>query len=572
MLILLLFAFVAGVVTVLSPCILPLLPVILSSSDGSGKQRPTGVIIGFIASFTFFTLFLSTIVQFSGIPSSALRSLSVVILALFGISLLIPKVQALIEQLFSRFANLMPSGQKRQGFWGGIVIGLSLGLLWTPCVGPILASVISLAITGTVTAQSFLITLSYAIGTAIPLFLIMLAGSTALQRVPWLVRNTSLIQKLFGVLMIITAVAIHFNVDRSFQTFILNTFPQYGAGLTQIEDNQQVQNALQTVTQPKEEGDMKPSLLNKLTLPKGPAAPELVPGGEWFNSEPLMLADLKGKVVLVDFWTYSCINCQRTLPYLKTWWEKYQDKGLVIIGVHSPEFEFEKDPKNVAKALTDFGITYPVVQDNSFATWKAYRNQYWPAKYLIDAEGYIRYTHFGEGQYDKTEETIQALLEEAGMSAGSEPIDNPSYSTSARTPETYLGYARIENLVSREQIKRDTLQTFTAPARIPDSQFAYVGDWMLTAEYAAPAPNAELLLQFDAKEVYLVARPKTASGSFQVFLDGQATSLGDDVENGVVTVDSDRLYKLIKLPSSGKHQLRLVFPEDSLEVFAFTFG
>lgn len=572
MLILLLFAFVAGVVTVLSPCILPLLPVILSSSDGSGKQRPTGVIVGFIASFTFFTLFLSTIVQLSGIPSSALRSLSVVILALFGISLLIPKVQALIEQLFSRFANLMPSGQKRQGFWGGIVIGLSLGLLWTPCVGPILASVISLAITGTVTAQSFLITLSYAVGTAIPLFLIMLAGSTALQRVPWLVRNTSLIQKLFGVLMIMTAAAILFNVDRSFQTFILNTFPQYGAGLTKIEDNQQVQNALQTTTQQKKETDMKPTVLNTLALPKGPAAPDLVPGGEWFNSEPLTLADLKGKVVLVDFWTYSCINCQRTLPYLKTWWEKYHDKGLVIIGVHSPEFEFEKDPKNVAKALADFGITYPVVQDNDFATWKAYRNQYWPAKYLVDAEGFIRYTHFGEGQYDKTEETIQTLLEEAGMSAGSEPIDNPSYSTSARTPETYLGYARIENLVSREQIKQDALQTFTAPARIPDSQFAYVGDWMLTSEYAAPAPNAELLMQFDAKEVYLVARPKTTSGTIQVFLDGQASSLGDDVEDGVVAVDSDRLYKLIKLPSAGKHQLRLVFPEDSVELYAFTFG
>ncbi|MCA9373331.1 cytochrome c biogenesis protein DipZ [Candidatus Woesebacteria bacterium] len=572
MLILLLFAFVAGVVTVLSPCILPLLPVILSSSDGSGKQRPTGVIVGFIASFTFFTLFLSTIVQLSGIPSSALRSLSVVILALFGISLLIPKVQALIEQLFSRFANLMPSGQKRQGFWGGIVIGLSLGLLWTPCVGPILASVISLAITGTVTAQSFLITLSYAVGTAIPLFLIMLAGSTALQRVPWLVRNTSLIQKLFGVLMIMTAAAILFNVDRSFQTFILNTFPQYGAGLTKIEDNQQVQNALQTTTQQKKETDMKPTVLNTLALPKGPAAPDLVPGGEWFNSEPLTLADLKGKVVLVDFWTYSCINCQRTLPYLKTWWEKYHDKGLVIIGVHSPEFEFEKDPKNVAKALADFGITYPVVQDNDFATWKAYRNQYWPAKYLVDAEGFIRYSHFGEGQYDKTEETIQTLLEEAGMSAGSEPIDNPSYSTSARTPETYLGYARIENLVSREQIKQDALQTFTAPARIPDSQFAYVGDWMLTSEYAAPAPNAELLMQFDAKEVYLVARPKTTSGTIQVFLDGQASSLGDDVEDGVVAVDSDRLYKLIKLPSAGKHQLRLVFPEDSVELYAFTFG
>ena len=226
----------------------------------------------------------------------------------------------------------MPNSQGRTGFGGGLLIGFSVGLLWTPCVGPILASVISLAITGTVTFDAFLITLAYSLGTAIPMFLIILGGQNALRRVPWLLANTGKIQKAFGILMIITAIGIYFNVDRRFQTYILNTFPQYGAGLTQFEDNEMIRKQLDK----KSGGKIKKEDMNKLQ------APELIPGGVWFNSDPLTLSQLKGKVVIIDFWTYTCINCQRTFPYLKQWHEKYKDQGLVIIGVHSPEFEFEK--------------------------------------------------------------------------------------------------------------------------------------------------------------------------------------------------------------------------------------
>lgn len=244
MVLLLIFAFIAGVVTVLSPCILPLLPIILTSADGRSKQKPLGVVTGFVASFTFFTLFLSAIVRFSGIPAESLRFLSIAILAIFGASLLIPQIQAQIEILFSRLANAMPATQNKTGFVGGMIIGLSLGLLWTPCVGPILASVNSLAITGAVTIEAFAITFAYAVGTAIPMLVIMLAGSTALQKVPWLVRNTGKIQKAFGVLMILTAVGIYFNVDRQFQVFILDAFPNYEELLTQLEDNQLVRDSL----------------------------------------------------------------------------------------------------------------------------------------------------------------------------------------------------------------------------------------------------------------------------------------------------------------------------------------
>ncbi len=247
MLLLLAFAFLAGIVTVLSPCILPLLPIILSSADGKGKQKPLGVVLGFVGSFTFFTLFLSTIVRVSGASADALRSLSIFILAGFGFSLLIPAVQTWLELAFNKVARFVPTNTSQQGFFGGVLIGFSLGLLWTPCVGPILASVISLAITGTVTVQAFAITLSYALGTALPMFGIMLAGSTALSKVPWLVQRTKQIQQAFGVLMILTALGIAFNVDRRFQQYILETFPQYEEGLTQFENTEFVRDRLEVL-------------------------------------------------------------------------------------------------------------------------------------------------------------------------------------------------------------------------------------------------------------------------------------------------------------------------------------
>ncbi len=573
MLLLITFAFLAGIVTVLSPCILPLLPIILSSADGTGKQKPLGVVMGFVASFTFFTLFLSTIVRASGIPAESLRFFSIAVLALLGASLLVPQIQTQIEVLFGRLANLVPVGQTKKGFFGGLVIGLSLGLLWTPCVGPILASVISLAITGTVTTQAFLITLAYAAGTAIPMFGIMMAGSTALQKVPWLVRNTSHIQQAFGVLMILTSIGIFYNVDRRFQTWILATFPSYGIGLTQFEDTTAVKEQLKNVTNQ----SPNPGLLGKpmLDVPaaKQVEAPELVSGGEWFNSQPLQLSALRGKVVLIDFWTYSCINCQRTFPYLKAWSEKYQDQGLVIIGVHAPEFEFEKDPQNVRQAIQDFGLTYPIMQDNDFATWKAYANRFWPAKYLIDKDGFIRYTHFGEGSYDETEKTIQDLLKETGSSVTNDSVSNPDYQIYSRTPELYLGYDRIQYLSSPESIQPDISTTFSLPSNLPFNSFAYQGDWLIAPEYSSPTAGSQLQLNFEAREVFLVARPKTDQpGTMKITLDGQPQFAGEDNQNGLVTVDSDRLYKLIKLTTPGVHDLQIEFLDGNLEVYAFTFG
>lgn len=575
MILLIAFAFLAGIITVLSPCILPILPIILTSSIGgvnTGKSRPMGVVVGFILSFTFFTLFLSTIVRLSGIPAESLRFVSVFVVAGFGVSLLVPQFQLLVERLFSKLAGFMPNSQGRTGFGGGLLIGFSVGLLWTPCVGPILASVISLAITGTVTFDAFLITLAYSLGTAIPMFLIMLGGQNALRRVPWLLSHLGHIQKVFGVLMILTAIGIFFNVDRKFQTFIINTFPQYGVGLTKFEDNEFIRNQLdkRSGNELKKE-DMGKPVFN-MTVPKGPKAPEIIQGGVWFNSAPLTLAELKGKVVLIDFWTYSCINCQRTLPYLREWNEKYKDKGLVIIGVHAPEFEFEKSEKNVAQAIKDFKLTYPIVQDNDFSTWRAYDNHYWPAKYFIDKDGYIRYTHFGEGAYDESEKVIQELLKEAGATDISSDINNPTYQINAKTPEIYLGYGRIDHFSSPETIKQNTLGIYTKPSNLGNNEMAYEGNWNVMEEYANPQKGASLTLNFDSKEVFLVMRTKGAPARVTVYVDNRMQDFGEDNVNGVVTVDNDQLYKLINLSIPGRHILRLEFEDSNAELFAFTFG
>jgi cytochrome c biogenesis protein CcdA/thiol-disulfide isomerase/thioredoxin len=575
MILLIIFAFLAGVVTILSPCILPILPIILSSTLGGkeiGKARPLGVVIGFIASFTFFTLFLSAIVSLIRIPADSLRFVSVIVIGLFGFSFLLPKFQEFLERLFSKLAGFMPTPQTRTGFGGGLLIGLSVGLLWTPCVGPILASVITLAITGSVTLSAFFITFAYALGTAIPMLAIMIGGQSLLRKVPWLLANTANIQKVFGVIMILTAMAIFFNFDRKFQTFVLNTFPQYGAGLTKFEDNETIRNQLRQLNgEEVEKEDMGKPMFDLLS-PKGVRAPEIIPGGVWFNSSPLTLKALKGKVVIIDFWTYSCINCQRTLPYLKDWHAKYKDKGLVIIGVHSPEFAFEKEEKNVEQAITDFGIEYPVVQDNNFATWQAYNNRYWPAKYFIDKEGYIRYTHFGEGAYDESERVVQELLKGTGVSGVTQDINNPTYQVYSQTPELYLGYWRLAHLSSPESLVRDSISSYTLPKSLPQNTFAFEGEWAVMEEYANPQKGARLHLNFESKEVFLVMRTKGAPSKVKVYLDGKMQYFGQDNINGIVTVDSDSLYKLIMLPNPERHIIRLEFEDSNVEIYAFTFG
>jgi cytochrome c biogenesis protein CcdA/thiol-disulfide isomerase/thioredoxin len=573
MILLIIFALAAGIVTILSPCILPILPIILSGSFTGDKKRPLGIIVGFILSFTFFTLFLTFIIKLTGLPPDILRTIAVFVIIFFGLSLIVPQAQKVMEQLVSRLSSFTPQSKNKSGFIGGIIIGLSLGLVWAPCVGPILASVITLAATSQINIATFFITLAYSIGSAIPMIALMYGGRSLLNRLPFLTKNSIQIQKIFGLFMIATAVMIFFNIDRSFQTYILTRFPSYGTGLTKFEDNSLIKSKLDDL----KNVSVKDSLQS---LTNSPAPNPTFEGyTKWLNlpdgKQSLTLNDLKGKVVLVDFWTYTCINCVRTLPHVTSWYEKYKDQGFVVIGVHTPEFEFEKVTSNVVAAMKDFKIRYPVVQDNDYNIWNSYNNQYWPAEYLIDSKGNLVDSHFGEGNYDETERKIQNLLKEAGKNVNTNTVSIKDTTPISRlTPETYLGLSRLERITNSNVVAGQ--QNYEISSTIPDDEFSYGGTWNIQPEEAIAQENASISLHFNADNVYLVITPKSSLDEIQVFLDGKIISsaqAGKDVINGTVRLDMARLYNVVDLHGeSGNHILKLEFKTSGTSVFAFTFG
>ena len=608
MIVLLGFAFLSGVITILSPCILPVLPIVLSGGVGGGRARPFGVLTGFVVSFTAFTLALSAIVQALGIPVDALRIVAVVLIVLFGVVMLVPWLSARFEILTSRIARRPggtgapvavgagggPGAPRRNGYWSGVIVGLSLGLIWTPCVGPIMASVISLALTQHVDGGSVFITLAYTLGTSIPMLGVMLGGRALLNKVPALTRNSGNIQKGFGVLMIVVGVAIGLGWDRQFQSFILRTLPGYGTGLTALEKTAPVQSALKTrqpVPGMKKAGEAAGVFQAPQVAPENGqlgdygAAPAFVTTGTWFNTAglsaasgqtsqggtmPLTLESLRGKVVVVDFWTYSCVNCVRTLPYLRAWYDTYRDKGLVIVGVHTPEFEFEKSTANVARAIRELGVTWPVVQDNDYAQWSAYANQYWPAHYFIDAKGRVRYFHFGEGEYDVSEKVIQALLKEAGATVG-DIVSRPAPALESQTPETYLGYDRGRGFASAVRPVADKPVEYS-PARTPaNGEWNLTGTWTITPQYVLPSAGGTLQLGFDAKNVFLVIEPEDHAGAVSVFVDDKPGADTVDVKKGAFAPRESRMYQLVGLSAAGPHVLRLEV-KGKLRLFAFTFG
>ena len=527
MTLLLAFTFLAGIVTVLSPCILPVLPVVLSGSVGGGKARPWGIIAGFVLSFTIFTLTLGAITRALGIPADIMRYVAGATILLFGLVMVVP----VLKQRFSALASAIVSSSRPSldsqrpgqaglgkvaagsetgrrgiagGFPSGFALGVSLGLVWTPCVGPIMASVISLSLSGQSDIGSVVITLAYSAGTALPLFMIMKGGRGLLSRFPVISRNTDRIQKAFGLLMMLTAVALFTGADRAFQSWVLDVFPAYGSGLTAIEDRESVKKALES----RSGNDARP--VPDFSVDKAPgqkADPLALGSGVWINSAALSAADLRGKVVMIDFWTYSCINCIRTLPYLRAWHDSYAATGLVIIGVHSPEFAFERSEVNVRKAVSELGVSWPVVMDNDFGIWKAYSNRYWPAHYLYGRDGRLVQTHFGEGAYDETERLIQKLL---GVSVpiAAEGIQGSKPLAASRSPETYLGYGRSERLASVEPMARDEAARYSLPEEgLKNDSWGFEGRWIVGYESAVAEASSALSFRFEAAGVYLVMNP-----------------------------------------------------------------
>jgi cytochrome c biogenesis protein CcdA/thiol-disulfide isomerase/thioredoxin len=584
MALLILFGFVAGVGTALSPCVLPVLPIALSAGATGGRRRPLGIVVGLALSFTFATVALVYVISALGLPGDLLRNLAIIVLLAFGVTLMIPSLAARIEASLSRLARRAPvESAGREGFWSGTAIGASLGLVYAPCAGPILAGVITVSASQSFTAGRLAVALSYGAGSAVALYLLMLGGR---RLVAPLARRGPGLQVAMGAVMVVVALAMLGEYDVKFQNKIAGDLPSVLVNPTEgLEDTASARAALNGIRGESAHGvgaaaasAPEPRVGGRASdLPVLGTAPEFVDNQRWFNTpggRPLTLRSLRGRVVLVDFWTYTCINCLRTLPYLTAWDRTYRKDGLTIVGVHSPEFPFEKDAGNVEAAIARNGIHYPVVQDNDLATWNAYGNQYWPAEYFIDTRGRVRYAHFGEGEYGKKEQVIRELLAEAGRPVAKQMsgAHGIAPSASVTTPETYLGAARAERFVN--PMLSPGVHDFGSPPSPPPDNFAYRGRWRITLDSATAAGRSGLDLNFGARRVYLVLGSPGRTRRMRVLLDGRpiaSSAAGSDVHHGMVAITAQRLYSLVNLPRVEHHVLTLE-PEAGVSGYAFTFG
>jgi cytochrome c biogenesis protein CcdA/thiol-disulfide isomerase/thioredoxin len=574
MALLMLFALVAGAGTALSPCVLPILPAILAAGVTGDRRRPLGVVTGLALSFTFATVALVYVINALGLPNGFARDLAIVILFGFGISLLIPPIGDRVEAFASRLAP-GPARFRGDGFGSGLVVGASLGLVYAPCAGPILAGVIVVSAAQDFTAGRLAVALSYAVGSAIVLYLLLIGGRRLAQR---LRPVQGRIQVAMGAVMVLVAVAMTANLDVRFQTAIASGLPRFLVNPTEsIEKSKAISTDLASVSQHGTPVVPANELNQAVSLRTYGPAPDFTGTQDWFNTpngDSLSMGDLRGKVVLIDFWTYTCINCIRTLPYLEAWQQRYANEGFTVVGVHSPEFPFEKDAGNVQDAIRQNHLTYPVVQDNDLATWDAWGNQYWPADYLVDAQGNVRDAHFGEGDYAETERAIRTLLQEAGHKNLGSGARAAAQAPSAGdiTPETYLGAARAQGWVTPVHPGDQDFGAAAGPLDV--NQFAYSGHWGITNEDATSGAGGEIDLEFNARRVFLVLGSPDHARQVQVLLDGRpipARLAGADVKQGRATVQAQRLYRLVDLPAVGQHRLSLIF-DPGISGYAFTFG
>jgi cytochrome c biogenesis protein CcdA/thiol-disulfide isomerase/thioredoxin len=542
MVLLLLIGFVAGVITAVSPCVLPVLPILLAS--GASGRKPLRVIAGLVVSFSVFTLFATWILDKLGLPQDTLRNLAIAFLFVLAAILLVPQAALIVERPLAVFSRFRPKGAEG----GGFLFGTTLGLVFVPCAGPVLATVTVVAANNNVGLRAILLTLAYALGAAVPMVAIAFGGREAGAR---LRRHAQLVRRVSGAVIAAVAFGLVFHVDDHLATLT----PGYTTFLqNKVEDNSTAKRELAKVRGGGTALAARPHA-SVGGLPDYGQAPTLHADGAWINSPPLTLAQLRGKVVLVDFWTYSCINCLRTLPHLKAWYAAYHDKGLTIIGVHTPEFAFEHVTSNVRAAVKRLGIAYPVMQDNRYKTWDNYANQYWPAEYLIDKQGHVRHTNFGEGEYDQTEALIRRLLGDNGTHARAVADATPS---GLLTPESYLGYARLTNYVGANPVP-NKFTNYTFPSSLPANTLAYDGSWRVGAQAITAGKNARLRLQFEASNVYIVLG---GHGSVRSFVDGRP--------GRTIPVNAEKLYTVRSgKPTDALLELRF---SPGVQAYSFTFG
>ncbi len=539
-------AFVEGFGLILSPCILPILPIVLSGGMTGGKQRPLGIVIGFALFFAVFSLSSSALIRYAGLNIEIIQKLSYALLILFGVILISDRLSDLFSSLTQ---NIAEKGHEyidhapSSGFGGGIVFGALVSLIWVPCGGPILAAaIISMAVEKTF-INSFFLFLFFALGAMIPMIFIALLGKSLITHLQVLKRHLRGIRKLLGAIIIVFAILTGF----------LNVRAPW-SGMTTAA-------AIQPDT-----AYQKTQLINP-TMPY--PAPALNDNAPWLNSPPLNIQELKGKVVLIDFWTYSCINCIRTLPYLRDWYSKYHDKGLVIIGVHAPEFAFEKNINNVKAAIKQYDIRYPVVLDNDYVIWQNYNNSYWPAHYLIAKDGDVVYQHFGEGDYAITEHNIRLLL---GLSATSPKPALPfSMAGLTQTPETYLGSERASGYAGNPELSAQNTQ-YDFPSTLSTNQWALKGSWNINPHYVqSTSANATIKLHFNARNVYMVMGSiDNQPIKMSILLNGKPVQDKQNPNN--IEVIAHKLYPVLSLPASTDGELEVQFDKPGVQVYTFTFG
>jgi cytochrome c biogenesis protein CcdA/thiol-disulfide isomerase/thioredoxin len=618
---LLFLAYVGGILTILSPCILPVLPFVFARSDQPFRKSGLPLLAGMAVTFALVAS-LATVGGGWAVRANQFgRIAALVLFGIFGLTLIFSSLAERLSRPLVRLGNrLSQNSSAGPSVVNSFLLGIGTGLLWAPCAGPILGLILTGAALGGASVHTTVLLLAYAAGAATSLTVALLAGGRVFAAMKRSLGAEEWIRRALGVAVLAGVVAVAFGLDRGIltrlslsstanleQRLVDRFHPQIaetaskdqmmapgnammagnGAMMSGNQPAMSGSNAMMAGNQP------AMSANNAMMAAGGAPAANTSPTADlsgataWINSQPLTLASLHGKVVLVDFWTYSCINCLRTLPYIKAWNEKYKDSGLVIIGVHTPEFPFEKDESNVRKAVRDLGVTYPVAMDNDYRIWRNFNNEYWPAHYFIDATGKVRYHHFGEGGYEESENWIRTLLEEANhkplpgsptqiAASGAEAAAD---SGDVQSPETYIGYHRAENFASPGGFDQNEPQVYEAPANLKLNEWAFAGKWEDERQIATSlAPSSTIVYRFHARDLHLVLGPSKTGKPirFRVTIDGKAPGAdhGMDTDaDGYGTVKEDRLYQLIRQHGAVQDRtFRIEFLVPGVQAYSFTFG
>ena len=570
----LILAYLGGVLTILSPCILPVLPFVFARADRPFTRNGLPMLLGMALTFALVATLAALGGGWAIRANQYGRIVAMVVLAVLGLTLLSSHLAEWISRPFVALGNKLTQRSDAEGdsAWSAAGLGVATGLLWAPCAGPILGLLLTGAALNGASVQTTLLLLTYAAGAATSLALALVVGGRVFALMKRSLGAGEWVRRALGVLVLVGVAAIALGVDTGLLTRVSL------ASTSGIE--QKLINAVRPAPAP------QPAVKAGEPLPVEGELPSLAGATQWLNSPPLTAQSLRGKVVLVDFWTYSCINCIRSLPYVRGWADKYKDHGLVVIGVHAPEFAFEKEPQNVIKAVKDLGVDYPVALDNEYAIWKGFNNEYWPAHYFIDAQGHIRHHHFGEGEYDQGEDVIRQLLTEAGqknlpvgyVQPGAHGAEAASSGDAQRSPETYVGYARAENFAGG-RVAHDDTWNYRAPATLMTNQWALDGGWTVREESArSDSPNSRIAYRFRGRDLHLVLGPSSDGKPvrFRVTIDGKAPAAdhGMDTDaDGNGTVTSQRLYQLVRQATgTGERTFEITFLDPGVQAYAFTFG